>query len=141
MTRLHDPDRLSWTCSTPGWRRWGTARGSRSRSARPREPASSSTGPWSGCTASPASRRTSSSSRWAACARSSAATAALGTPRRYASSTTSTPSRPRGRAATRTGCGALAVMTEEWQSEPRPVRGRPDRDAVEVGVFWSIGAC
>ncbi|WP_420707518.1 hypothetical protein [Streptomyces sp. NRRL S-241] len=26
--------------------------------------------------------------------------------------------------------GALAVMTEEWQSEPRPVRGRPDRDTV-----------
>ncbi|WP_327266082.1 hypothetical protein OG444_36120 [Streptomyces sp. NBC_01232] len=26
--------------------------------------------------------------------------------------------------------GALAVMTEEWQAEPRPVRGRPDRDAV-----------
>ncbi|MFD8415006.1 hypothetical protein ACFV2Q_25160 [Streptomyces sp. NPDC059650] len=26
--------------------------------------------------------------------------------------------------------GALAVMSEEWQSEPRPVRSRPDRDAV-----------
>lgn len=25
---------------------------------------------------------------------------------------------------------ALAVMTEEWQSEPAPVRSRPDRDAV-----------
>ncbi|MFD8542989.1 hypothetical protein [Streptomyces sp. NPDC059649] len=26
--------------------------------------------------------------------------------------------------------GLLAVMTEEWQSEPAPVRSRPDRDAV-----------
>lgn len=26
--------------------------------------------------------------------------------------------------------GALAVMTEEWQSEPSPVRSRPDRDVV-----------
>lgn len=26
--------------------------------------------------------------------------------------------------------GVLAVMTEEWQSEPAPVRSRPDRDAV-----------
>ncbi|MEU3878233.1 hypothetical protein AB0E87_30850, partial [Streptomyces sp. NPDC029704] len=25
---------------------------------------------------------------------------------------------------------ALAVMSEEWQSEPAPVRSRPDRDAV-----------
>ncbi|MFF4518716.1 hypothetical protein [Streptomyces mirabilis] len=25
---------------------------------------------------------------------------------------------------------ALAVMAEEWQSEPAPVRSRPDRDAV-----------
>ncbi|MGW6690009.1 hypothetical protein [Streptomyces sp. NPDC054961] len=26
--------------------------------------------------------------------------------------------------------GAVAVMAEEWQSEPAPVRSRPDRDAV-----------
>ncbi|MEU0396953.1 hypothetical protein ABZ208_30005 [Streptomyces sp. NPDC006208] len=25
---------------------------------------------------------------------------------------------------------ALAIMAEEWQSEPAPVRSRPDRDAV-----------
>ena len=54
-------------------------------------------------------------------------------------------------------------MSEEWQSEPAPVRSRPDRDIVladartllgrygsgarywtnatgEVGVFWSFGA-
>jgi hypothetical protein len=30
----------------------------------------------------------------------------------------------------RAAVAALAVMTEEWQSEPAPVRSRPDRDAV-----------
>ncbi|MBV1953307.1 MULTISPECIES: hypothetical protein [Streptomyces] len=35
--------------------------------------------------------------------------------------------RPLERAA---AAGALAVMSEEWQSEPAPVRSRPDREAV-----------
>ncbi|MFF8566817.1 hypothetical protein ACF06N_17855 [Streptomyces albidoflavus] len=35
--------------------------------------------------------------------------------------------RPLERAA---AVGALAVMSEEWQSEPAPVRSRPDREAV-----------
>ncbi|MEU9006917.1 hypothetical protein [Streptomyces sp. NPDC048551] len=30
----------------------------------------------------------------------------------------------------RAAAAALAVMAEEWQSEPAPVRSRPDRDAV-----------
>ncbi|MGC0334287.1 hypothetical protein RKD23_007277 [Streptomyces sp. SAI-170] len=34
----------------------------------------------------------------------------------------------------RAAVAALAVMTEEWQTEPAPVRSRPDRDAVLADV-------